>query len=150
MGAVMRIRRSTCGISIIEVVVAIGILSVGIYGAADLFSASSHSAVQASNQIEALALANLKCAEISVARSAVETMTNSTSAPVIYPTSNPAVFQQNPHYYWQATFQRAGEPAGRIDFQVSVFDNGSTVPLVTVDSFLMDTRTIASAKEEQK
>lgn len=110
------------GFNLVELVVAIGILSFGIYGAAELLGASRHTATEGSRRIEATALGNLKLQEFSAARENIAAFLSSTTGTqgTLYPPDAAKAFEQNAAYAWQAQFQRSAEMAEKVDVVVRV------------------------------
>ncbi len=110
------------GFNLVELVVAIGILSFGIYGAAELLGASRHTATEGSRRIEATALGNLKLQEFSAARGNLTAFLAATTGTqgTLHPPDTAKPFEQNPAYTWQAHFQQSAEMAEKVDVLVSV------------------------------
>lgn len=121
----MSFRRNTSGASLIEILVALAILSVGIYGVAEMLTASRHSANLADQKIRAAGLARLKFAELSAApagalrdAAASGRPTGLNAVSLTGETRN--VFAQDENYTWRAIVNTDAASPGQMAVTVEV------------------------------
>jgi type II secretory pathway pseudopilin PulG len=112
------------GVTIIEALVALVVLSFGLYSAAELVTASRRNGQMASWRAEAAGLAALKVEELRLAAPRIREMTVGRPAtePLVFPTTREErIFPQNKRLSWTATVTRPTDDPARLDIQVEVF-----------------------------
>ncbi len=115
--------RGKRGVSLIEALVALAVLSFGLYGAAELVTASRRNGQMASWRAEAAGLAALKLEELRLAAPAIKELLQGKSAgqAVAFPEVREArIFPQNKRLSWVAKVKVAPEDGARLDIQVEV------------------------------
>lgn len=119
--------------TLIELIVAMAILMIGIYGVAEVIAAARGAAVKGDDRIAATSLGRMKVREI---QSAGETLaarlaSPASVTPVLYP-DKPKPFPENEKLSWQAGIMRAADPRfARI--QVNVSTTSGSKQLASVD-----------------
>jgi prepilin-type N-terminal cleavage/methylation domain-containing protein len=122
------------GFSLIELMVALAILTVGIYALADLLIASRRTARNGDDRIAATALGRMKMREIQVAGEQVAVLL-ADRPDVLVPAEGPASFAENPRLRWQATLTRDAESSRTI--QVAVAVSGTAGAVTRVDGLVL-------------
>lgn len=129
--------RRNRGVTIVEALVALTVLSFGLYSAAELVSASRRNGQMASWRAEAAGLAALKLEELRLAAPAVEELLRAQGEgkPLVFPVEKrDKIFAQNKRLSWTATVTRPADDAARLDIRVEVTRTAGTdgdVPIVS-------------------
>lgn len=120
------------GVSIIEILVALAVLSVGIYGAAELFVTARHSAVIADRKVRASGLAQLKFEELRTAGPALAgawaSAERAGDGSVRWPKDGPQPVAQDTRFAWRAIVRPSAD--GPAHLTVEVFESGRESPLM--------------------
>lgn len=128
------------GFSLVEVLVALVVLSVGIYSVAGLVSDSRRTAAGSDHRLQAAGLAQLKLEELKSAPALAELAAPLESEELLLPPEGPGTFDQNPRYAWRATLQRDSELADRFHIRVEVSSapaaQPSPLPPVSASGFV--------------
>lgn len=110
--------------SLIEVIVALAVLTVGVYGLIDVVGSSRHSAFLAHWRLQCVSLGRLKLEELRAA--GPELASYMASAPanakgeVLYPLQGPKPLQRGTSLLWQAVLKRNPENPRRLDIRIMV------------------------------
>jgi Tfp pilus assembly protein PilV len=108
----------------IEALVAMVVLSFGLYGAAELVTASRTNGQMASWRAEAAGAAALKVEELRLAAPLLSDLLKQNAATtttlVIPATKQEKILPQNKRLSWTATISRATDDPGRLDIRVDV------------------------------
>ncbi len=130
------------GFSLVEILTALAVLSVGIWSVADLMSASQRAAGAADYRLQASALARLKLEELKASPALGDAVAAAPGKETLIPASGAAPFSQNARYVWKAALQRDARDANRVDIQVEVLRAGPprpNEPAVTASGFVLKT-----------
>jgi type II secretory pathway pseudopilin PulG len=125
------------GVTIIEALVALVVLSFGLYSAAELVAASRRNGQMASWRAEAVGLAALKLEELRLAAPRIREMAlgRPKAEPLVFPsTQEERIFPQNKRFSWTATVTQPADDPARLDIRVEVFRTAKSdldVPVIT-------------------
>jgi type II secretory pathway pseudopilin PulG len=119
-------------VSLIEILVALAVLSVGIYGAAELLVAARNSATLADRKVRASGLAQLKFEELRAAGPALAdqwlSAERAADGTVRWPKGGPQATPQDGRFAWRAIVKPAAD--GPAHLTVEVFEIGRESPLM--------------------
>lgn len=110
--------------SLVEVLVALVVLSVGIYSVADILSNSQRKAAGADYRLQGAGLAQLKLEELKSSPAVMEAVTAGSGDEILLPTDGPKAFEQNSRYAWRAAVRRHPETPNRVSIKVDVTRSG--------------------------
>lgn len=114
-----RFSRKSRGFNIVEILVALMLLSFGIYGAADVLTSSQKTGAMTGKRMTGDALARLKIEEIRAAVSSGSVAV--TEKGLGFPADGtPVIFEQDPRYSWTVWIEPESSPAQVPTVRVSV------------------------------
>ena len=99
--------------------VALALLSFGLYGAADLIASARKTSNLTEVRAQAASLAQLKLEELRASGNNLKALCAAGSQ-IDLPVSGTQIFEQNVKYAWKAHIIRNSGPSGRIDLAVQV------------------------------
>jgi hypothetical protein len=119
-------------VSIVEILVAIAILSVGIYGVADLVMNSRKHAHLSSLRVTADAFARLKAAELTAASATPQGAKFLAGAATkgFWPAETPVAMDGNDAYTWNTKLSPRKETTSTLDAEISVWHTTQKDPLL--------------------
>ncbi len=110
--------------SLVEVLVALVVFSVGIYSVAGVLSSSQRTAAGSDYRLQGSGLAQLKLEELKSSPAVLEAVAAEGDEEVRLPADGPKAFEQNNAFSWSATVRRHPEPRNRLHLQVDVTRSG--------------------------
>lgn len=143
-GLQLKTRRTCSGFNMVEILVALALLAIGIYSAADLITSARRTSGLTHDHMQADALARLKVEEI---RSAGENLTplfpNGTTT-IDLPAQGRGTYEQNPRYTWNAHLSLSPGTTQSVEIAVDVTranDTESTTALAQARGMVLLTST---------
>ena len=120
-GKQMKMSRSRRGISLIEVIVAVALLSVGLVGLLTLLNESQRAGVRADREMDQAALALARLHELRLqAPQLAERLSSQTTGSLVLTGEKPEPFPDHPDYAYQASVSRNAETTNQLNLEIEV------------------------------